>query len=292
MRGKHRGAFSPGRDEAEGDDSSRWLGTYGDAITLLMAFFVMLYAMSEVDAAKFEAFVRGLQDPFGNTAASQGMLDASPGIVGDAGASLPEDILADLPPSVQPPEALGPAASGSASESEGEDEEEDEARDMPPTDDIAQLESVQAAVVESLTAAGLGELASFRFDGRGLVLSLATDNVLFDSGSTAIKPLGRELIAALAEPLRQFGNDIFVEGHTDNVPIGGRPGYTNWNLSTDRAVAVVTLLATEHGMGQDRLAAAGYADNRPRVPNDSARNRAINRRVDVLVVAEGVQING
>ncbi len=283
MRGKRQGGFSPSRDDGgEADDSSRWLGTYGDAITLLMAFFVMLYAMSEVDAQKFEAFVRGLQDPFGNTAASAGMFDASPAIVGDTGNAVPQDVLADLQESLPPP-VQAPA--------QAEEEQPGERGDLPPTDDLRQLEQVQDAVAESLEAAGLADLASFRFDGRGLVLSLATDDVLFASGSTEISPLGLDLIAAVAGPLDRFGNDIFVEGHTDDVPVG-RAGYTNWNLSTDRAVAVVSLLATEHGITQDRLGAAGYAEYRPRVPNDSDHNRATNRRVDVLVVAEGVQIDG
>ena len=282
MRGKRQGGFSPGRDDGgEADDSTRWLGTYGDAITLLMAFFVMLYAMSEVDAKKFEAFVRGLQEPFGNTAAAEGMMDASPGIVGDAGATVPQPILDDITRSLE-----------SASGANGQDATATAQRDdMPPVDDMAQLEAVQQAVTESLAAAGLEDFASFRFDGRGLVLSLATDNVLFDSGSTAISPLGRDLLAAVAGPLAEFGNDVFVEGHTDDVPVG-RPDYTNWNLSTDRAVAVVNLLAGEHGVSPDRLAAAGYGEFRPRVANDNARQRAANRRVDVLVVAEGVQIDG
>lgn len=282
MRGKRRGAFTPGRDGEESDDSTRWLGTYGDAITLLMAFFVMLYAMSEVDVQKFEAFVRGLQDPFGNTAASEGMFDASPAIVGESGAVV-TDPLAELRQSLPPPLST-PAE-------EQEEAERGDAGDLPPTDDLAQLEAVRAAVVASLDAVGLGDLASFRFDGRGLVLTLATDNVLFDSGSTEISALGRDLLAAVADPLARFGNDVFVEGHTDDVPVE-RDGYTNWNLSTDRAVAVVSLLATEHGLPQERLGAAGYAEYRPRAPNTDPRNRATNRRVDVLVVAEGVQIDG
>lgn len=283
MRGKRAGSYSPGRqgDDDGGDDSSRWLGTYGDAITLLMAFFVMLYAMSEVDVAKFEAFVRGLQDPFGNTAASDGLLPSSSGIIGDAGEAPPTDVIADAVEPIQPP-AEPPVA---------QDPAEDTADDQLATDDLEQLDEVQRAVEASLASAGLGELASYRYDGRGLVLTLATDNVLFDSGSTEISPLGQDLLAAVAAPLAGFENDVFVEGHTDDVPVG-RAGYTNWNLSTDRAVAVVTLLATQHGIGQDRLGAAGYAEFRPRVPNTGPDARATNRRVDVLVVAEGVSLDG
>ncbi len=279
MRGKRSGQYSPGRptdDEGGGDDSSRWLGTYGDAITLLMAFFVMLYAMSEVDAAKFEAFVAGLQDPFGNTAASDGLLDMSPGIVGDAGDTVPGDTTNPIDEQLS---SLLPVP------------EREPDPDQPPADmatqDVRQLEGVRAAIEASLASAGMLDLADFRFDTRGLVMSLATDNVLFASGSTAISPLGRELVAAVAAPLRGFGNDVFVEGHTDDVPLDRR-GYSNWNLSTDRAVAVVELILADHGFDPDRLGAAGYADNRPLTANDSDAGRATNRRVDILIVAEGV----
>lgn len=278
MRGKRAGAYTPRRGGGGGgsDESNRWLGTYGDAITLLMAFFVMLYAMSEVDVQKFEAFVSGLQGPFGNRAAEQGLLDGQPSVIDDGAAdSMPGDDLGPIVPvdvvdpisPVRPPQTL------------------------PPSDDLAQLEQVQQAVMSSLAAAGMQDLASFRFDGRGLVLTLATDNVLFPSGSTAISDRGRELIAAVAAPLRQFRNDVFVEGHTDDVPLN-RGSYTNWNLSTDRAVAVVSLLATDHGFSQDRLGAAGYAEFRPRAGNDSDAGRSANRRVDILVVAESAATAG
>jgi chemotaxis protein MotB len=228
--------------------------------------------MSEVDAQKFEAFVRGLQDPFGNPAAAEGLLDSGPAIVGDAGAEVPGNVVTDLTPNSGLPAPAPPIDQTLPSE-------------PPSAEATAQLHDVQAAIAESLGAAGLEDLASFRFDGRGLVLSLGTDDVLFASGSTEISDLGKQVIAAVAAPLTRFGNDIFVEGHTDDVPLN-RGGYTNWNLSTDRAVAVVGLLAATHGISQDRLGAAGYGEYRPRVPNDSPEHRALNRRVDVLIVAK------
>jgi len=157
--------------------------------------------------------------------------------------------------------------------------------------DLEQLAEVEAALTESLEAAGMADLASCRFDGRGLVMSLATDDVLFATGSTHISSLGQELIATVAEPLARFTNDVFVEGHTDDVPFG-RQGYTNWNLSTDRAVAVVSLMTTTHGITPDRLGAAGYAEFRPRASNDTVDGRAANRRVDILIVAQGVTFDG
>lgn len=289
MRGKRSGSFSPGRDDDnDGVDDKAWLGTYGDAITLLMAFFVMLYAMSEVDAAKFEAFIRGLQDPFGNTAAEQGMLPQSQGVVGDAGQTTP-NLAAEIDMALQTmPNSAGSPDTGPPPPA-GEDGQPDD--DLPPDDQLDQLEEVRKAVLASLEAAGLQTFASFRYDGRGLVISVATDNVLFDTGSTDISSRGEQVIAAVAEPLERFGNDVFVEGHTDNVPLE-RPGYSNWNLSTDRAVAVVDTLTDTHDLNPDRLGAAGYAEYRPVEPNDTAPGRAANRRVDILVVAQAGETNG
>jgi chemotaxis protein MotB len=275
MRGKRSGLYSPSRrgDDDSEQDSTRWLGTYADAITLLLAFFVMLYAMSEIDVMKFEAFIRGLETPFGNTTISEGLLDAQPSIVGDSREEQvdPYHDAITLPVPVRP------------------DDVHD--ADALTLQDLQQLADVEAALMEALEAAGMADLASFRFDGRGLVMSLATDDVLFATGSTRISSLGQALIATVAEPLARFHNDVFVEGHTDDVPFG-RPDYTNWNLSTDRAVAVVSLMAASHGITPDRLGAAGYAEFRPRAGNDTAEGRAANRRVDILIVAQGVTFDG
>jgi chemotaxis protein MotB len=275
MRGKRSGLYTPKRrGDDDGDEgSTRWLGTYADAITLLLAFFVMLYAMSELDVMKFEAFIRGLETPFGNTAMNDGLLDAQPSIVGDSREDREEsrhEPIA-LPVPVRP-------------------HEPDDA-DTLTLQDLEQLAEVEAALVEALEASGMADLASFRFDGRGLVMSLATDDVLFATGSTRISSLGQELIATVANPLARFSNDVFVEGHTDDVPFG-RQDYTNWNLSTDRAVAVVSLMTSRHSIDPDRLGAAGYAEYRPRAGNDTVEGRAANRRVDILIVAQGVTFHG
>jgi chemotaxis protein MotB len=160
--------------------------------------------------------------------------------------------------------------------------------ELPPSNiDLDQLEAVRAAVDASLRQADLEHVATYRYEERGLVVSIAADDILFDTGSTRISRLGRSIVAAVAEPLSSFPNDVLVEGHTDDVPLD-RDGYTNWNLSTDRAVAVLSLLATEHRIEQTRLGAVGYGEFRPVVPNDSPANRSMNRRVDILVVGQGV----
>jgi chemotaxis protein MotB len=272
-RGKHRGRYTPKRAGGKGGDdgaSTRWLGTYGDAVTLLMAFFVMLYAMAEIDVIKFTAFVQGLAQPFANQTATEALLDGSPSIVGDEAVSA-------QPPTPQ----VGPEELARAPEP-GEDAERpgDPARE--------QLEAVRAQIEEQLAEHGLAaDIADFRHDERGLVVSIASDDVLFELGSAEIGRLGRRIVAALADVIGQHGNRVIVEGHTDNLPLR-RPGYSNWNLSTDRAVAVVTTLVERHRIAPVRLSAVGYAEYHPRMPNDTPAQRAKNRRVDfVVVLGEG-----
>ena len=294
-RGKATGRYGPGRkSEPEEDESARWLGTYGDAVTLLMAFFVMLYAMSQVDQQKFEAFIQGLEGPFGNPAAA--MLDGSPAIVGDAGANTPAPApgAVTTPPAPEPvppaelpgpqlpgPDLPGPKPPAAAAKPSA-------APETPTVDPTAgwraQMDGIQASIESSLAAKGLTGSADLEIGHRGLVVSISADQVLFASGSTQISDLGRRVIRAVARPLLASEHDLLVEGHTDDVPLN-RAGYTNWNLSTDRAVAVLTLLYADVGIAQERLGAIGYGQFRPRAPNDSSQHRSLNRRVDILVVA-------
>jgi chemotaxis protein MotB len=265
-----------------GDDGGgeRWLATYGDAVTLLMAFFVMLYAMSTVDALKFEAFVSGLEGPFDNKSIEQGLLDAGPGIVGNA------------IPQAAGEQGARPAPVEVVDRPQGAPQPEASATASPQERVPDQLERVQAELEAGLAAVGFpSDVADFRRNERGLVVSIATDDVLFDSGSAQVVQTGQVLVATVADVLKRFPNDIVVEGHTDNVPLR-RGGYTNWNLSTDRAVAVLSLLTEAHGFPAQRLGAAGYGEYRPRVPNETPEQRALNRRVDVLVIAEGEATDG
>lgn len=287
-----RGYTPPQEPEGGG---GAWLATYADAITLLMAFFVMLYAMSQVDATKFELFLSGLADPFGNTTVSAGLLSEGSSIVGPAGAQTMQQPPQDIrPPSVQVVEVI-PQPTPEPPRPEDEDQPAPSVPPFPPAggelDDAEggpapdrQLEEVAASVSAALVTAGLRDVAELDLGERGLVVTIATDDVLFESGSTQLGPVGRELVAAVAAALRGYANQVLVEGHTDDVPLQ-RPGYTNWNLSTDRAVAVLSELVDAHGLPPVRLAAAGYGEHRPRVPNDSAAQRSLNRRVDVLVLS-------
>lgn len=247
-----------GRRKPEDDsaDDARWLTTYGDAVTLLMAFFVMLYAMSQVDQEKFDAFVSGLKQ-FGNPGAVESLFDQHSGVVGPGGARSEAEAAAQLSKALSPPSSSD--------------------------DTFVKLRQQMEAVVKSK---GLQASVSFDITDRGFVVSISTDKVLFETGSAVLSHRGREIIGALAPALKKLSSEILIEGHTDNTPLH-RAGYTNWNLSTDRAVAVVHLLAGGHGISPKRLAATGYGEFRPKATNSTSTGRATNRRVELVIPKNG-----
>lgn len=282
-RGKNTGRYTPRRSGGEKEDKSgAWLTTYADAITLLMAFFVMLYAMSEVDTIKFTAFLSGLQVPFGNEA-GEGLL--------------PEQL--GLQPDQQPTPPMEPEDSP-VSLDEAEQVDVREVQQTIPIDEVAadivealekreaahdQLDVVAAAITEALQSRELDLLVEQRREERGLVVSIASDDVLFSLGSTAISDIGRDVIEVVAQTLDGFPNPLLVEGHTDDTPLD-RGGYTNWNLSTDRAVAVLQLMVDEHELPPERVGAVGYGEHHPLAGNDTGSGRSLNRRVDIVVLIE------
>ena len=294
-RGKVSPRYSPKRKggDADGTDPNAWLGTYGDMITLLMAFFVMLYAISQVDQVKFRAFVNGLQAPFGNQT-DVGLLDGGASLAdgttipqipgGDTDGLMPFPPLAPVPSSpeatpTQPPPTPAPEPTPQEPASGEPTPDGDEQPEPSP-----ELLAVAAALREALEREGLpADIAEVRPDERGVVISVASDDVLFPLGSARVSRLGAQIVKAVASIVADLPNEVIVEGHTDNLPLR-RGGYDNWNLSTDRAVAVLQLLV-DHDVPPKRLIASGYGEYRPRVDNDSKTNRALNRRVDVVLVA-------
>ena len=266
------------RAQPEEDNPLRWLATYGDVVTLMMAFFVMLYAISQVDQQKFQLFVSGLQDVFDNEAATEGLLDGGEAIVG-AASNEPEEgdagiegvqLLDGLPQrdTNEPPPPPDPDATGA------------DALLL----DMTELLEVRTAISEAFEAAGFETRATFELDTRGLVVSVATDGVLFRSGDFRLSDEGKDIVRLIGPIIQGFDNQVLVEGHTDSVPLD-RGGYTNWNLSADRALAVLSLLQAEFAIEPHRLAATGYGEHRPKASNDTVEGKAANRRVELVIVA-------
>ena len=247
-----------------GGSDARWLITYGDLVTLLMAFFIALYGISHSDSKKFNNFLKGL-GPFGNpAAANSGVLKGGPSIVGSGtGVGAAQAGSAPVAKSGATPSS-GPAAG-------------------TPRATQSDLPAVAAQIRQALEAKGLGSSVTFTVESRGLVATIATDHVLFDTGSAEVSAAGQQIVAAIAPTLSGISNPVLVEGHTDNVPLN-RNGYTNWNLSTDRAVAVLQTLQTTYGIDPTRLSGAGYGEYHPLASDATPQGRAANRRVQVVIL--------
>ena len=248
-----------------GGGDSRWLVTYADLLTVLMVLFLVLWLISSIDLKKFEHFKSGLGD-FGNKAAQESG------------------------------EAMGTTGSGEVVETtttttiEGEPVEA--TTTTVPSGDIpgasltnAQLTAVANEIENALSAAGYANGSGIKLEKRGLVVSVSTDGVLFDSGRAELTAQGRLVISAIAPSLAIIANHIVIEGHTDVRPISGRSGYDNWQLSADRAVSVLKLLQTDFGLAPDRMGAAGYGEYQPLDPAGTVEALAKNRRVEIVVMS-------
>jgi chemotaxis protein MotB len=261
----------------------RWLLTYSDMITLLLALFVILFALSTINLQKFRAFRLGIDQVFNPTASvlhgSSGLeqnmsLEAAPGTEEVVRSPLRLTSPLSTLHAVTPANAAAAAAAGPTAE-------------QSPAAAAAELTTVERRIEAALAAKGLSGAASERIERRGLVVQVLADKVFYAVDSADLGPYGDEVVDTIASVLRGEPNDIVVEGYTDNEPIYGGPYTTNYALSAMRAVNVVVRLNRVDGIPRDRLAAIGYGQTRPAVPNTSPANQALNRRIDVVVLAPG-----
>ena len=295
------------RQKPADDGGGDFMTTYADMVTLLMAFFVMLFAISSVDQVKFLSLLKGLQDSFGNSSYQEQILRGGASIIGanqPAGSSIPVAGGAIVLVPSAPVEELQqleeramelleaenvPVGLARVDVVDGIEDALDNANatlELPEIAnilDLTELREVQLQLMEAAAAVGLEDAVTSELRARGLVVILSVDDILFRSGSAVLEPgLGREFIGTIAQVLGEIDNPIQIEGHTDDVPLD-RAGYSNWNLAADRAIAVLNLFVEEHDLPADRLQVGAYADQQPRVPNDSDENRSKNRRVEIVI---------
>lgn len=275
----------------EPESGGNFLATYADLITLLMAFFVLLFAMSTLDEVKFVTLLKGLEDAFGNSSLQNGLLEGGESIIGANladGSAIPVPggslILQDLSIMERDDATDGDEGTGNRGDDDGDDP-----GGLGPADqflDAEELEDVQQALAQALNDANLRESVNFRFNERGLVIAIATDDLLFGSASADLREEAAGVLAVVAAELTGFDNTVFVDGHTDDIPFGSED-YTNLDLSAERAIAVAKYLSAEFDIEPERLVPGAYGEWRPLVPNDSDENRATNRRVELVISAGG-----
>jgi chemotaxis protein MotB len=247
-------------------------------MTLLMALFVVLWALSQIDMTKFTAFSQGLQEGFG----------APVTIINDGGAI---DAPAESP--LKPVQVAQDAAIDGTAQTDAEAAAAEAAAAQQAQQTSAeakaaydQLSRARDALAAALAAAGESDAAQFVIDERGLVIHVVSDPVLFAPESAALQAQGATVLDALAPTLAALPNQIRVEGHANSLPVTrGGPWPSNWELSAVRATTVLRHLSEQDDVSEDRLSAAGYGSTRPLVPDSAPDYVTVNRRVDVVVLS-------
>jgi len=234
--------------EQDSENHERWLISYADFITLLFAFFVVMYAVSVVNVGKYTVLSEALGDAFGGRG-SAGKKNYSVEVQ-----ALPlSNILAHR-------------------------RAEEAKRDRERLELLARkLDSVLAPLVNS------GKVRVTR-NGRGITVDINA-SVLFGEGDADLARNARETLATVAGLLKDDRHAIEVEGHTDTTPISNPRFPSNWELSALRASTVVRLFV-QNGVAESRLSAVGHGANRPVAPNSDPTGRARNRRVAITILAD------
>ncbi len=281
--GRGRGRRGGGGHEEEHVNHERWLVSYSDMITVLMALFIVLYAISQVDQDKYVALKASLAAGFGDGSVNQSVLDGSDGTMDGFSAS--EDAPdAGSSGMVDADEGLGMQASDPAPQTSPDQVTVDASTLAAAQAEAAHLEQVREQITAALNTQGLADAVRFRVDERGLVLGLVADDVFFAQGSATLTPTADQVLDLAAPILVGLQEQISVEGHANTVPISGRYP-TNWELSSDRATQVLRHLVEYDGMPGSRIQAVGYGDTRPLVEGTSPEALIANRRVDMVILS-------
>ncbi|EKE02404.1 MAG: hypothetical protein ACD_20C00392G0004 [uncultured bacterium] len=239
----------------EHENLERWLVSYADFITLLFATFVVLYALSQVDLAKFKDLKESLQVAFSGAKVIQGgdgMMEKS----GDSVLSQGSDDSSVVP--------LFENAKAKMEENSFNDlmKEINELRGKNELDGV-----------------------DTRLDERGLVINLV-DSLFFNSGSAEIRKEAYPSLRKIGEMLKKKFSEysMRVEGHTDNVPVKSSIFPSNWELSSARAASVIRFMTGNFDFSKARFSAVGYSDSVPVAPNDTYEGRSKNRRVEIVIL--------
>jgi chemotaxis protein MotB len=226
------------------ENHERWLVSYADFITLMFAFFVVMYATSQADKDRARRLSEAVDNAFSNGSRPTKLGKYLQG--GHSGPTDTQDLKDHTPDNLQ--------------------------------SSYSELQSALRAEIDS------GRL-EVRMEKRGVVISLR-EATFFPPGEASVSPSGFEAIAKLAPTLKRIPNAIRLEGHTDAVPIANERFPSNWHLSAARSIAMLRLLASRHGIPENRLAAVGYADTVPIDSNETEAGRTRNRRVDITILNE------
>lgn len=236
------------RRPPEPENHERWLVSYADLLTLLFAFFVVMFASSQTDKGKAQQVAESVR-----RALEEGQVGA-----------LLAGILGTGPPAKPKPDA--------------------KKKEPKKPEKIVELTPSFVDLTQALKPEVDAGKLRLTLEARGLVVSLR-EAAFFPSGEAAVNPDAAETIGKIAVAINKTPNPVRLEGHTDSIPIHNSRFQSNWELSAARSIAMLELLGGRFAVDRARMAIAGYADNAPVDTNDNEKGRSRNRRVDIVILS-------
>jgi chemotaxis protein MotB len=221
------------KPEVEEPSAPFWMVTYGDMVTLLMVFFILILSFSVIQLEKFKGAMSSMKGALGVMPENTSTFPKNNSNLQDHETKIRQEI-------------------------------------------FAKMEEIQATMAKM----GLEDLIEMEYTGDGVIIRMG-DNLFFDSGRASLKSQALPVLKVVVDAFSDEYKEIYVEGHTDNLPIRRGKYPSNWELSQARALTVVRFLNKKHGIPAKKLAAVGHGEHRPLVPNSNSANRAKNRRVEV-----------
>jgi len=253
--------------ESEEGGAPAWMATYGDLVTNMLVFFVLLFSMSTLDQKTFSEVAASLSYTMINLKGGDSLLDS-----GGANSIITLDF-----------------TKYDSEEAEAKQREKyiETAEEMVVDSEKKlkdkELDDAKGDIREMIEEQGLDDRVQV-IEEKDFILIRLEQEVFFDSGSADILPTGKELLSSLADILRGIENEIMVSGHTDNVPQTNKKYETNWELSTARATNVVRYLVEEEGLDPALFTATGNSEYRPVGNNDTPEGRQKNRRIEIKIL--------
>ncbi len=247
------------RKHAPIENHERWLISYADFITLLFAFFVVMFASSQTDKTKAKQVSEAVEKAFDKTSFPASIKAILGGTVDDIGKGNAQmkgpGGSHKMPKLAEPPERARIAEL------------------------IPSMEFLSKELEEEIRTGKM----QLHLEARGLVITLS-QATFFPSGGDAIAPATFGSIEKVARSIQRLPNPVRLEGHTDSIPIHSVRFRSNWDLSAARGIAMLQILNDLYGIPRNRLAVAGYAETMPVETNDSETGRSHNRRVDIVIL--------
>ena len=255
---------------------NRWIVTYADFITMLLALFMVMYALSQMDINNLKEFSQSVGNVF-KLPAQQGQSEKI---------RLNRNNLKQIFNTTETTASFSVINTSSQKEPIKELKQQLSTVEPALQKEAVEFENIKSIVKEKLNNV---EGLSISREPRGLLIRLS-NRILFDPGSDIIRGQSIILLDKLAKVLKNIPNPIRIEGYTDNIPIKTKKFPSNWELSTARATNIVRYLINKHGFSPKKLSAIGYGEYIPITDNNTKEGRAINRRVDIVILSSSSKI--